>query len=183
MSRFMRRNGLPALVLVAAISTAHAADKVTITFANWATAEGTTRPAIEKVIADFEKAHPDIAIKSESISFSEIARQLALRVRAGNPPDVAQLAGNDTFVLAATGKLEPLDRYVDAGLKSSLKPESTRDLAYRASSWRCRGRWRRPASGTTSSSCRRRGSIPRSRRRRSTSSCRTWRRSAKASLT
>ena len=26
MSRFMRRNGLPALVLVAAISTAHAAD-------------------------------------------------------------------------------------------------------------------------------------------------------------
>jgi multiple sugar transport system substrate-binding protein len=130
MSRFMKRNGLPALVLVAAISTAHAADKVTITFANWATAEGTTRPAIEKVIADFEKAHPDIAIKSESISFSEIARQLALRVRAGNPPDVAQLAGNDTLVLAATGKLEPLDTYVDAGLKSSLKPESTRDLAY-----------------------------------------------------
>lgn len=130
MSRFVRRNGLRALVLVAAISTAHAADKVTITFANWATAEGTTRPAIEKVIADFEKAHPDIAIKSESISFSEIARQLALRVRAGNPPDVAQLAGNDTFVLAATGKLEPLDTYVDAGLKSSLKPESTRDLAY-----------------------------------------------------
>ena len=33
-------------------------------------------------------------------------------------------------MLAATGKLEPLDRYVDAGLKSSLTPESTRDLAY-----------------------------------------------------
>ena len=85
-----------------------AADKVTITFANWASAEGTTKPAIEQVIADFEKAHPDIQIKSEAISFSEIARQLVLRINAGNPPDVAQLAGNDTFVVAATGKLETL---------------------------------------------------------------------------
>src|SRR5258708_29528460 len=79
-----------------------AADKVTITFANWASAEGTTKPAIDQVIADFQKAPPDIEIKSESISFTEIARQLALRVKAGNPPDVAQLAGNDTFVLAGT---------------------------------------------------------------------------------
>ena len=71
-----------------------AADTVTITFANWASAEATTKPAIEKVIADFEAAHPDIRIRSEAISFSEIARQLALRVRSADAPDVAQLAGN-----------------------------------------------------------------------------------------
>ena len=120
-----------AMALALPASDAVAADKVTLTFANWAAAEGTTRPAIEQVIADFETAHPDITIKSEAISFSEIARQLALRVRAGNPPDVAQLAGNDTFVLAATGKLEPLDPYVDAGLRASVKPDAIRDLEYR----------------------------------------------------
>src|SRR5689334_8657286 len=95
-----------------------AAQTVTITFANWAAAEGTTKPAIDKVIADFEAANPDIRIKSEAISFSEIARQLALRVRSGNPPDVAQLAGNDTFLIASTGKLEPLGGYIDGGLRA-----------------------------------------------------------------
>jgi multiple sugar transport system substrate-binding protein len=47
------------------------------------------------VIKDFEAAHPDIRIKSEAISFTEIARQLVLRVRSGNPPDVSEVAGNE----------------------------------------------------------------------------------------
>jgi multiple sugar transport system substrate-binding protein len=109
---------------------ARAADKVEVTFANWAAAEGTTKPAIDQVIADFEKAHPDIHIKSEAISFSEIARQLVLRVKAGNPPDVAQIAGNDTFVIAATGRLEPLSTYIGADLKTRLKPDAMSGLQY-----------------------------------------------------
>src|SRR5690242_637042 len=101
--RFTRRCFFAAsIALLAGFAVeAGAADaKVTITFANWAAAEATTKPAIDQVIAEFQKAHPDIEIKSEAISFSEIARQLALRVKSGNPPDVAQLAGNDTFVIA-----------------------------------------------------------------------------------
>src|SRR5690349_5513269 len=116
--------------LLVGVVRAAAAETITITFANWAAAEGTTKPAIDKVIADFEAAHPDIRIKSEAISFSEIARQLALRVRSGNPPDVAQLAGNDTFLIAATGKLEPLEGYIDAALKAELKPDALNGLAY-----------------------------------------------------
>ena len=131
-SRIARRAGtlaaLAVVIGVAAAAHGARAETVTITFANWAAAEGTTKPAIEKVIADFEAAHPDIRIKSEAISFSEIARQLALRVRSGNPPDVAQLAGNDTFLIAATGKLEPLDGYIDANLKASLKPDAMNGL-------------------------------------------------------
>ena len=119
-----------ALALAAIGSPPATAETVTITFANWAAAEGTTKPAIEKVIAEFEAAHPDIKIRSEAISFSEIARQLALRVRAGNPPDVAQLAGNDTFLIAATGKLEPLGGYIDAKLKAELKPDALAHLSY-----------------------------------------------------
>jgi multiple sugar transport system substrate-binding protein len=115
---------------IAFASRPAAAQPVTITFANWAAAEGTTKPAIDKVIAEFEASHPDIRIRSEAISFSEIARQLALRVRAGNPPDVAQLAGNDTFLIAATGKLEPLGGYIDAKLKSEIKPDALTGLSY-----------------------------------------------------
>jgi len=121
---------LAATLAAGFIFDAQAADgKVVLTFANWAAAEGTTKPAIEKAIAEFEKAHPDIEIKSEAISFSEIARQLVLRVRSGNPPDVAQLAGNDTFVVAATGRLEPLDSYL-GDVQSRLKPDSIKDLRH-----------------------------------------------------
>jgi len=133
-SRIARRASMLAalavVVGVAAASHDASAEAVTITFANWAAAEGTTKPAIEKVIADFEAAHPDIRIRSEAISFSEIARQLALRVRAGNPPDVAQLAGNDTFLIASTGKLEPLSGYIDATFKAELKPDALNSLQY-----------------------------------------------------
>ncbi|HEY1325583.1 MAG TPA: extracellular solute-binding protein [Casimicrobiaceae bacterium] len=110
-----------ALALALVCGTARA-QPVELTFANWAAAEGTTRPAIEQVIKDFEASHPDIRIKSEAISFSEIARQLVLRVRSGNPPDVAQVAGNDTMLVALTGKLEPLDAYVTGDVKAALKP-------------------------------------------------------------
>jgi len=127
----MIRNRKSVLKLLAAVSvagiaagmamTASAQEKITITFANWAAAEGTTKPGIEKVIADFEAANPDIDIVSEAISFSEIARQLVLRARSGNPPDVAQIAGNDTVLLGSTGALEPLDSYVSDELAANLK--------------------------------------------------------------
>jgi len=55
---------------------------------------------------------------------------LALRVKSGNPPDVAQLAGNDTFLIAATGKLEPLSAYIDRQLKAQLKPDTVSGLQY-----------------------------------------------------
>ena len=110
--------------------TAQAADagKITLTFANWADAEAATRPGIEAAIADFEKSHPNIEIQSQAISFSEIARQLVLRVRAGNPPDVAELAGNDTILLEMTGRLEPLDPFVGAEEMADLKPSALEGL-------------------------------------------------------
>jgi multiple sugar transport system substrate-binding protein len=120
---------IASVVLGGAITAAHAQDdKITLTFVNWAAAESATRPGIEKVIADFEAAHPNIEIQSEAVSFSEIARQLVLRVRSGNPPDVAQIAGNDTILMAATGGLEPLDSYVEDGTRAVLKPAALSGL-------------------------------------------------------
>lgn len=112
----------------AAGSTAH---PVTITFANWADAEQATRPGIDAMISKFEAAHPGITVKSEPISFSDIGHQLVLRVQSGNPPDVAELSGNDTFAVAATGALANLDSYVTGDLKSSLIPTEVKAGTYK----------------------------------------------------
>jgi multiple sugar transport system substrate-binding protein len=122
---------LGAWALAAAPTAARAEDKITLTFANWADAETATRPGIDAAIAAFEASHPAIHIESQAIAFSEIARQLVLRARSGNPPDVAELQGNDTVLLALTGKLEPLDGYLGAAGTSIFTPRSLNGLVMR----------------------------------------------------
>lgn len=99
-----------------------AKNPVTLTFANWADSEQATRPGIEAMIKQFESTHPGIKIKSEPISFTDIGHTLLLRQQSGNTPDVAQLSGNDTISIAATGALASLDSYVTGSVKSSLIP-------------------------------------------------------------
>jgi multiple sugar transport system substrate-binding protein len=127
-STLQRGAVLAAAAALAAGLCAPAQAKITLTFANWAAAEAATRPGIEEMIRKFEAANPDIEIKSEAVSFSEIARQLVLRIRSGNPPDVAEIAGNDLFLVAASGKLEPLDSYLGADGLKQFKPDSIRVL-------------------------------------------------------
>ncbi|WP_298331845.1 sugar ABC transporter substrate-binding protein [Haloactinopolyspora sp.] len=129
--------GLAGAVLLAACGggggdddSSDADGPVTITWANWATAEQTTKPAIEQVIADFEAEHPDIKIESEAIAFSDIAQQLVRRTQSGNPPDIAQLSGNDTIALAATGALAPLDQFVDDELRASINEADLENGTY-----------------------------------------------------
>jgi multiple sugar transport system substrate-binding protein len=98
---------------------------VTLTFANWAAAEEATRPGMLNTIKAFEAAHPNIKIKSEEISFSDIGQQLVLRQRSGNPPDVAELSGNDTFAVAAGGGLATLDDTL-GDVKSKLIPNDVK---------------------------------------------------------
>jgi multiple sugar transport system substrate-binding protein len=95
---------------------------VTLTFANWASAEDATRDGMLELIERFESENEDIRIKSESVPFSDIGQNLVLRVNAGNPPDVAQISGNDTFAVAATGGLADLDEHLSS-VKGELIPE------------------------------------------------------------
>jgi multiple sugar transport system substrate-binding protein len=111
-------------------SSANAQHPVTITFANWADAETATRPGIEDMISKFEAAHPGITIKSEALSFSDIGHTLVQRVQAGNTPDVAELSGNDTFALAATGALANLDSLM-GDTKSQFLPSELTASTYK----------------------------------------------------
>ena len=95
----------------------------TIRFANWADAEPATQPGIRALIAKFEQTHPNIKIKSEPISFTDIEHQLILQTQSGNAPDVAELAGNYTFTVAETKALQPLDELAGPAYKQSIIPE------------------------------------------------------------
>ncbi|HKI58504.1 MAG TPA: sugar ABC transporter substrate-binding protein [Trueperaceae bacterium] len=122
----LRNRTFALVLLVAGMLAAQGAtaqnQPVTLTFANWADAEQATRPGIEAVIQQFEQQNPDIKIKSEAISFNDIGHTLVLRVKSGNPPDVAEIAGNPTFQLAATGGLQPLDSYLTPTIQSQVNP-------------------------------------------------------------
>jgi multiple sugar transport system substrate-binding protein len=95
---------------------------VTITFANWADAETATRPGIEAMIAQFEKQNPGVTVKSVPIAFSDIGHQLLLQNTSGNPPDVAEIAGNDWAALAEANALQPLDGLLSSSFTGSLIP-------------------------------------------------------------
>jgi multiple sugar transport system substrate-binding protein len=110
-------------------SIASAEEKITLTFANTGFAEGTTREGIQKVVDDFEAANPNIEIKMEAISFSEIARQMILRVRSGNPPDIAELDGNDLILVAQTGGLAPLGDLIPPGVMNNFAPGALEGLS------------------------------------------------------
>jgi multiple sugar transport system substrate-binding protein len=99
-----------------------ASPAVTLTFVNWASAEPATRPAMQETTAAFEHDHPGVQIRSVPVSFSDILHQLIVQTAAGNPPDVAQIAGNDTVALQATGALQSLDGIAPSSFLESLYP-------------------------------------------------------------
>lgn len=95
----------------------------TIVFTNFAAAETGTRPGIEAVIAAFERSHPGVTVKSEPIPLTDMAHTLQLRAQAGNLPDVAEVEGNDTYTVAATGALQPLDGLASRSYRDALAPQ------------------------------------------------------------
>lgn len=96
--------------------------KTTIRFANWAFAEESTRAAIQRLVTTFERQHPDIAVRMEPVSFTDIAHKVLLETQSGNAPDVVQVSGNDLLSLAEAEILQPLDGRMDAAYRGSVVP-------------------------------------------------------------
>lgn len=85
--------------------------KTAISWTTWSTAEKSTQEGTTKLVQAFEAANPDITVNVETIPFADTGNQLLLRLRSGNPPDVAQTSGNVTMALAASGGLAQLDEF------------------------------------------------------------------------
>jgi multiple sugar transport system substrate-binding protein len=107
-------------------SPAASSGKATVTFANWAETESNTEPGINAMIKKFQKLYPNITIKQQPISYTDIDHQLLLEVKSGNAPDVAELQGDYTYDLAATGDLESLSSFLTSSTRSEFIP---RELA------------------------------------------------------
>lgn len=106
-------------------SSAASNGPVTITFANWAVTESNTEPGINAMIKQFEHLHPNITIKQQAISYTNIDQQLLLEAKSGNTPDVAEIQGDYTFDLDATGQLLPLSSYIASTKSQYISRELT----------------------------------------------------------
>jgi len=103
-------------------SAASSSAPATVTFLNWADAETATSPGITAMINKFEQLYPNIHIKAEPVSYTDVEHQALLQYRSGNPPDVVEMQGNYTFDLAAAGALQPLGSFATSSYKSNIIP-------------------------------------------------------------
>ena len=110
-------------------------EKITISFANWVSAEAATAQGINKVIAEFEDLHPNVKIESIAIPFDQTRQQLLTMTAGGNPPDVAMLSGPWSQELGSKGALVDLntlvtDEYLNDNWKGGLEAGQYEDSLY-----------------------------------------------------
>jgi raffinose/stachyose/melibiose transport system substrate-binding protein len=90
--------------------------KVTLTLLDY---QGSSNPqlgvAINELIKDFEAAHPNVAIKRNQTSFSDLLTKQTLIMNGPNAPDIADIAVNYTVEskYARDGLIIDLQKYAD----------------------------------------------------------------------
>jgi ABC-type glycerol-3-phosphate transport system substrate-binding protein len=72
----------------------------------WMAADYATQPPILDMVADFQRAYPNVKIEITSYTWEEIPSKVRLAISQGNPPDVAH---QHAFVMGAQGMAAPLD--------------------------------------------------------------------------
>ncbi|MEK3725464.1 ABC transporter substrate-binding protein [Paenibacillus sp. FSL H8-0034] len=83
--------------------------QVEISFANWISVEDGTKETYNQLIADFEKKHPNIKVKSIGIPFAQFKDQVLVSSAGGNPPDVTMSNQNFTPAFDGAKLAEPLE--------------------------------------------------------------------------
>lgn len=83
---------------------------VTLRFTSWGNDVEEVR--LYKLIAQFEKQHPNIKIELQNTPWARMMDKLMVASAGGMPPDVARVSSEWFHPIAARGLLEPLDAYV-----------------------------------------------------------------------
>jgi multiple sugar transport system substrate-binding protein len=102
----------------------------TIQFANWMSAEESTKPAYDALVADFEKKNPNIKVENLSLPYNQVFNQLLILNTGGNPPDCAQLHGSWVSALQNAGALENLYPYVSQKELDDFYPSVLQSCVY-----------------------------------------------------
>ncbi|MCM3747827.1 ABC transporter substrate-binding protein [Paenibacillus pasadenensis] len=93
---------------------------VEISFANWISVEDGTKEAYNQLIAEFEKANPNIKVKSIGIPFAQFKDQVLVSSAGGNPPDVTMSNQNFTPAFVGAQVAEPMNNVLDQAILDDI---------------------------------------------------------------
>ncbi|MGM0790129.1 sugar ABC transporter substrate-binding protein [Bacillus sp. MMSF_3328] len=92
----------------------------------------TENKAYEELIADFEKANPDIDIQMKSILYSDYEIKLRTEIANGNPPDIMAIDSPTLALYANNGSLLSIDSFMREEANIEDFPEATlKGLSYK----------------------------------------------------
>ncbi|MEK6647275.1 MAG: sugar ABC transporter substrate-binding protein [Candidatus Firestonebacteria bacterium] len=110
--------------------------KVVLRFANWIT-PGASGRYIYDLIAEFEKTHPGVEIKSEFASGQPYWRKLYTSHTSGNAPDIFCMVPSQLVRLSSKGMMLPLDEFLakeEFGL-NDYQPNIRKVIQFREKVW------------------------------------------------
>lgn len=90
---------------------------------------------MERVIAHFERANPDVKIEMSSIGWAEAHTKFMAAVAAGNPPDLAVESYGWPITYSEMGILQPLDDVIEAIGEGNILPQDLKLNYYNGHYW------------------------------------------------
>ncbi|MDP9914106.1 ABC transporter substrate-binding protein [Variovorax boronicumulans] len=81
-----------------------------------------TRPWLEALARDYEKANPGDKVKVEVGSWENMQQKLQAEIASNNPPDLAHVATRWVGDFVNDGLVEPVDNYANAAFKDQFIP-------------------------------------------------------------
>ncbi|WP_443224340.1 ABC transporter substrate-binding protein [Streptomyces sp. 4N509B] len=83
--------------------------KTVLEFPSWQAADGTFSLWWQELIAEFERAHPDVRVDFYALPFDSYVDQLTIRFAAGDRPEIVHLPARNAAEFAGRGWLTSLD--------------------------------------------------------------------------
>ncbi|MGC8741312.1 MAG: extracellular solute-binding protein [Candidatus Sumerlaeaceae bacterium] len=145
MNRHLSRLGFVSLFLVLAAlgmadtraeiagKIAKLSEPVILTF--WQTHNAEETATLKDIVADFEKAHPKVKIKMDTVAFAEAQTKFKTASKAGQAPDCFRCEVAWTAEMAELGYLTPLDDYLRPEDKAAYLEMPMRVAQYKEETW------------------------------------------------
>jgi multiple sugar transport system substrate-binding protein len=96
-----------------------AGGKITLTFQSLAFQKPTVA-AVQKIVSDWNAAHPNIQVKLNQGSWDSVHDQLVTQFQGGTAPDIIHDEAADISGFAQQGYLADISKYLPADVKSSV---------------------------------------------------------------
>lgn len=100
-----------------------------------------TRAAMKEIVADFQKLHKDVEVRSEGMGWADMDRKLLAGLAAKTPPTLSHSQQYVVTTFRARGIIEPLDDVATAIGKDRILPSVRRWLEYDGKIWGLTHAW------------------------------------------